>query len=256
MSLYVVESLSFENRRTKQVAFDSFSTLENLFKYLDSRNLNSVEIVVEDITENLIKETLTYLDDKELSIGFLCKHISNKNLINKYNIYLCKNYAIKNKRVKVLKKSVTINKGARFKSASIDKITSFDVAPTGKAPSAIDLEESFRQKLFKYLNKSKKTNVEVYTKGGITRKLFSKIVSEDGYTPKKSTILCLIIGMELDIDDALDLLNAAGYTLSNSIRLDKIVKAYVEIREFDINKINEELEHFNEPLLGWKPRED
>lgn len=252
MSLYVVESFNFENRRTKQVDFSSFLSLENLLDYISSKRYSSIEVVIEDLTEPLLKGILSFLEDKELSIGLLCKTVSNKDLLAKYNIYLCKNYDLKNRRIKQPRRRAILNKGIKFKSSSIDKKA---FAP-GSAPSSIDLDENFRQKLFRYLNKSKKTNVEVYTKGGITRKLFSKIVSEDGYMPKKSTILCLIIGMELDIDDALDLLNAAGYTLSNSIRLDKIVKAYVEIREFDINKINEELEHFNEPLLGWKPRED
>ncbi|MCR5491394.1 MAG: hypothetical protein K6F32_04630 [Bacilli bacterium] len=104
------------------------------------------------------------------------------------------------------------------------------------------------------MQKSKKTNVEIYTGGGITRQVFSKIISSEDYEPKKGTIICLIVGMELCLDDALDLLNAAGFTLSHSIVGDCIVEDFIKKGEFDLNSINLALDEYGVPPLGWKPR--
>lgn len=60
--------------------------------------------------------------------------------------------------------------------------------------------------------------------------------------------------MELCLDDALDLLNAAGYTLSNSLKSDFIIKKHITDKEFSIELINEDLDKYGLTMLGWKPR--
>ena len=117
------------------------------------------------------------------------------------------------------------------------------------------VDKSFKEKLINYINRSGKTNSEIYLCSGITKQVFSKIISNDTYQPKKSTIFCLIIGLELNLDDALDLLNAAGYTLSNSIIMDQVIKNCIERKRYDIIKVNDALISSGCPLIGWQPRD-
>ena len=82
------------------------------------------------------------------------------------------------------------------------------------------------------------------------RKLFSKIRGNQEYHPKKATVLSLAVALRLSVDEAVDLLQRAGYSLSNSSRQDIIVRYFLQQGEYDIFTINEALFCFEEPLLG------
>ena len=130
-----------------------------------------------------------------------------------------------------------------------------ETKPHSKADkTGLVLEESFNTRLIRLLIESGKSNVEVYEKGGISRQVFSKVISTKDMIPKKDTVICLIIGMELNYIDATSLLESAGYALSKSIVFDAVVMKYLKREEFDLRIINNELEERNCPLLGWKPR--
>ena len=65
------------------------------------------------------------------------------------------------------------------------------------------------------------------------------------YKPNKDISIQLCIGLKLNIDDSLDLLKKAGYSLSNSIKRDLVVKYFIENRIYNIDELNlvlEELE--------------
>ncbi|MBO4667883.1 MAG: hypothetical protein J5666_07165, partial [Bacilli bacterium] len=128
-------------------------------------------------------------------------------------------------------------------------------APLRK-PKTIKLKESFHDQLLKLIIESGKDNADIYKDSGITRQVFSKIMCTPSLIPKKETIICLCIGLELDLEQSLELLNAAGYTLSESIMLDSIVMKYLDDELYDLDFINSELNEYNCPLLGWHPRED
>ena len=120
---------------------------------------------------------------------------------------------------------------------------------TGSADSLVAPADNFNSKLFYYLNQCGKSNPQVYKKAGIDRKLFSKIISHKDYVPKKITVICLIIGMELDIDDAEDLMAAAGYLFSDSILFDFIIKNFIEDENYNVFEINDVLYKNNQPLI-------
>ena len=111
------------------------------------------------------------------------------------------------------------------------------------------LEDTFQQRLFRWIDSKQLNEVDVYKKANLTRKHFSKIRSNINYQPKKTTAIALAIALELSIDDTLDLLRCAGYTLSPSKRFDIIIRHFIERGNYSIFTINEALFEFGEELL-------
>lgn len=112
------------------------------------------------------------------------------------------------------------------------------------------MEDPFAQQLFRMIDERNLTDVEVYKGAMIDRKLFSKIRKGNGYTPRKDTILALALSMKLNLDETQDLLRSAGYTLSDSSKMDLIIGYFIDHREYDFFKINEALYNFGIPELG------
>lgn len=109
--------------------------------------------------------------------------------------------------------------------------------------------ETFSRMLLRLIDDKGLTDVQVYKKANIDRKLFSKIRSSESYAPSKRTALSLAIALELSLDEARDLLMRAGYALSCSNRQDVIVEYFLRAGEYDIFTINETLFAFGEPTL-------
>ena len=113
-----------------------------------------------------------------------------------------------------------------------------------------NLEETFSEMVLRLVDEKGYKDSEVYKRANMDRKLFSKIRSNPDYHPKKETVLALAVGLKLSVDETLDLLQRAGYTLSNSSKTDVIVRFFLEKGEHDIFLINEALFCFGEAVLG------
>lgn len=113
-----------------------------------------------------------------------------------------------------------------------------------------EVGDSFHEKLFEFIDSKGMTDVEVYKRAGIDRRLFSKIRSNPAYHPGKNTVLALAIALELDINETKDLLSRAEYALSPSNKGDLIVKYFIEHRVYDLMALNFALEEYGQPILG------
>ena len=99
------------------------------------------------------------------------------------------------------------------------------------------------------LYKSLKTTT-VYKRALMDRRLLSKILSDKNYQPSKDTAIALCFALHLSLNQAVDLLNRAGYALSHSILRDIIIVYFLKNYIYDLNKINSFLYSMNEKIIG------
>jgi len=111
------------------------------------------------------------------------------------------------------------------------------------------LDETFSQALLRKIDDRGLKDSDVYHRANIDRRLFSKIRSDSGYRPGKSTAVSLALALRLNLDETKDLLLRAGFALSNSSKSDVIIQYFIENKNFNIYEINEVLLHFGEKEL-------
>ncbi len=110
--------------------------------------------------------------------------------------------------------------------------------------------DTFSQAVLYLIDQRGMSDVEVYKRANLDRKLFSKLRSGKGYQPSKQTAVALCIALALNLDDALDLLARAGFTLAACNKADLIVAFFIEHGIYDIFQLNEALFAYGQPILG------
>jgi O-acetyl-ADP-ribose deacetylase (regulator of RNase III) len=112
------------------------------------------------------------------------------------------------------------------------------------------IDDTFSESLLRLIKEKNKTEVEVYKKANVDRKLFSKIRSNADYQPSKITAISFAIALQLNFDETKDLMNRAGFALSHSFKFDIVIEYCIVHEIFDVFDINDILFNFGLPLLG------
>ena len=123
-------------------------------------------------------------------------------------------------------------------------------APTSLDDLVGNLDEPFSKMLMRLIDAKGMTDVEVYKRANLDRKLFSKIRSNKGYMPSKRTVIALAVALKLSLDETDDLLERAGYALSHAVKFDVIVEYFIAHTVSTTFMINEVLFEYDQPLLG------
>ena len=109
-------------------------------------------------------------------------------------------------------------------------------------------------RLFRVIDEKGLKPSVVYRKANMNRQHFSKLNCDRYYIPKKKTVIALCVALELDITEAEELLQMAGYALSPVIPFDRAIKYLITQGENDIYRINAYLAANDFPQLV--PREN
>ena len=112
-------------------------------------------------------------------------------------------------------------------------------------------ENKFQTLLFKYIDERGLIDSDVYNKVHIDRRLFSKIRNDINYHPSKETIILLGLSLELNLDELLDLLDSASYSLPKNNYYDLIIRFCFIEGIYNIRDVNELLALYNCKLFSY-----
>ncbi len=172
----------------------------------------------------------------------------NKKMLGDVDNYIDKHY-VDTHRDDQCGPIVIVTKISELK-APVKTYGEITVPKTGLADLIGNLDEPFSATLLKLIEAKGRTDVEVYKRANLDRKLFSKIRTGKGYMPSKRTAVALAVALELTLEETEDLLGRAGYTLSHSHKFDVIVEYFIMNGKYDIFEINQVLFKYDQPLLG------
>ena len=139
-----------------------------------------------------------------------------------------------------------VSREERHRSASLRRWLHESYEPAAKTPRPEDfpVEETFTQLVIRFMREKHMDPPEVYTNACLDRKLFSKILCNMDYQPKKYTAVRLALGLKLSLEETDKLLNAAGFVLSRSKLTDLVISYCIGANKRDVWEVNGLLEDF------------
>lgn len=117
----------------------------------------------------------------------------------------------------------------------------------------LHIQDSFGEYLFYLIESKEMSSSQVQNGAWITKQVYSKInTNRLGYKPSKRVAMQLCIGLNLNIDESIDLLARAGFAFSPSDKQDLIFRFFIENKCYDILGVSDALEKYGlEPIIGF-----
>ena len=119
-------------------------------------------------------------------------------------------------------------------------------------PVFVTSEVSFAEEILNYVDSHFEKDSLFYEKANISRQAYYKLRTTKNYMPTKSTAFACAVALKLSMEETESLLKKAGMAFSRSSLMDVIVEYYIENGEYDLDKINEVLDDYGQPLLGGR----
>lgn len=105
---------------------------------------------------------------------------------------------------------------------------------------------TFSQKLLFFMREKGIENAQTLYKAAYSsRQIWSNIMNQTDYKPKKETAICYALALELNRDETDELLGAAGYCLTNSDKRDIAIMYFIDNGIFDIPDVDEILKEMD-----------
>ena len=192
------------------------------YLYADSKRDTIIAFFIENKVGDvfLMNETLKYFNVRDLGNR---KNFPNEvtDLIESIDSYVEENYVSKPK----------FSYSGSYHAKKIEKIIE-------------QHEKNFSEYLLEFIREKNMSEVEVYKKAHLDRRLFSKLRREKNYKPSKETILAISFGMELKLSEVEELLKHGGYALSLENKFDLIIRYFFENEIYDLFLVNEVLDYY------------
>lgn len=96
---------------------------------------------------------------------------------------------------------------------------------------------TFTEALLKHMDTRGLRDPEVYHRANLDRKLFNKIVNNKGYQPNRRTAMAICVGLQLDLEEAEELLRKAGFAFSDASIADLVYRYNIQKGQYDIIEI-------------------
>jgi len=202
-----------------------------------------------------------FLKDHDLDVTLVVfdksSFMVSSELLGAVESYIDENY-VDARRIK-RRKLLDVEQRALFEAETVSRYkkpvsenmsVSYAIAPAPLDNLIGNFDESFSQMLLRLIDAKGMTDVEIYKRANLDRKLFSKIRTNKDYMPSKRTAIALAVALELSLDETDAFLRRAGYALSHAVKFDVIVEYFIANGIYDIFKINEVLFEYDQPLLG------
>lgn len=103
----------------------------------------------------------------------------------------------------------------------------------------VELEPSFREVLFSFIDNKGLTDPEVYKKAKVDKRTFSRIRTGEVKYISKKTVICLGLALELNKEDFDKLLKANHDVLSDNEYFDIAIKWCIKNKKYDIEQVND-----------------
>ncbi len=109
----------------------------------------------------------------------------------------------------------------------------------------IPMDLTFSEQLFQLMRQKGMSSPEVYKAANIDKSLFSRITSNKNYSPSKETAVSIALALKLTLEEALDLLKRAGYTISHSDLRDAAIEFCFREKIYNVIEVNILLDKLN-----------